>query len=83
MGVPQAMLYSNLRDYRHCISPVKSLKNFSMVWEIYANVLGIIIAASVFVAGLKSTGAVDAAISFLKRIQRICMLGCNNWTILG
>ncbi len=39
-----------------------------MVWEILMqNVLGIIIAASMYLlAGLKSTGAVDAAISFLK-----------------
>ena len=49
----------------------------------YANVLGIIIAASVFVAGLKSTGAIDSAIEFLKHSNEFVCWGGYYRSILN
>lgn len=68
MGVPQAMLIGAIYGLVVTrISPAKITEEFfNGMGNAYANVLGIIIAASVFVAGLKSTGAVDSAIEFLK-----------------
>ncbi|PJG84276.1 C4-dicarboxylate transporter DcuC [Conservatibacter flavescens] len=79
MGVPQAMLigaiYGILVTRK---SPIKiSNEFFNGMGSAYANVLGIIIAASVFVAGLKSTGAIDAAIEFLKHSNEFVRWGAT------
>ncbi|AUI65163.1 MULTISPECIES: C4-dicarboxylate transporter DcuC [Glaesserella] len=79
MGVPQAMLigaiYSILVTRK---SPVKITEEFfNGMGNSYANVLGIIIAASVFVAGLKSTGAIDSAIEFLKHSNEFVRWGAT------
>ncbi|MDH2926683.1 C4-dicarboxylate transporter DcuC [Lonepinella koalarum] len=69
MGVPQAMLIGAIYALVVTrISPIKITEEFfNGMGNSYANVLGIIIAASVFVSGLKATGAVDSAIEFLKQ----------------
>ena len=79
MGVPQAMLIGAIYGIIVTrISPVKITEEFfNGMGNSYANVLGIIIAASVFVAGLKSTGAVDAAISFLKESNEFVRWGAT------
>ena len=79
MGVPQAMLIGSIYGIIVTrISPVKITEEFfNGMGNSYANVLGIIIAASVFVAGLKSTGAVDAAISFLKESNEFVRWGAT------
>lgn len=79
MGVPQAMLigaiYGILVTRK---SPVKITEEFfNGMGSSYANVLGIIIAASVFVAGLKSTGAIDSAIEFLKHSNEFVRWGAT------
>lgn len=79
MGVPQAMLigaiYGILVTRK---SPVKITEEFfNGMGNSYANVLGIIIAASVFVAGLKSTGAIDSAIEFLKHSNEFVRWGAT------
>ena len=68
MGVPEAMLIGAIYGIIVTrISPIKITNEFfNGMGNSYANVLGIIISASVFVAGLKSTGAIDSAIEFLK-----------------
>lgn len=68
-SVPQAMLIGAIYAIVVTrISPIKITNEFfNGMGNSYANVLGIIIAASVFVAGLKSTGAIDSAIEFLKQ----------------
>ncbi|TLU76405.1 C4-dicarboxylate transporter DcuC [Mannheimia varigena] len=68
MGVPQAMLIGAIYGLIVTrISPAKITNEFfNGMGSAYANVLGIIIAAGVFVAGLKATGAIDTAIEFLK-----------------
>ncbi len=79
MGVPQAMLigaiYGILVTRK---SPVKITEEFfNGMGNSYANVLGIIIAASVFVSGLKSTGAIDSAIEFLKHSNEFVRWGAT------
>ncbi len=79
MGVPQAMLigaiYGILVTRK---SPVKITEEFfNGMGSSYANVLGIIIAASVFVSGLKSTGAIDSAIEFLKHSNEFVRWGAT------
>ncbi|TCP97652.1 DcuC family C4-dicarboxylate transporter [Cricetibacter osteomyelitidis] len=79
MGVPQAMLIGAIYGIAVTrISPVKITQEFfDGMGNAYANVLGIIIAASVFVAGLKSTGAVDSAIEFLKHSNEFVRWGAT------
>ncbi|HDR1318233.1 C4-dicarboxylate transporter DcuC [Pasteurella multocida] len=79
MGVPQAMLIGSLYAVVMTrISPVKITNEFfNGMGNSYANVLGIIIAASVFVAGLKSTGAIDSAIEFLKHSNEFVRWGAT------
>ncbi|MDD0822882.1 C4-dicarboxylate transporter DcuC [Mannheimia sp. AT1] len=77
MGVPQAMLIGAI--YGLIVtrtSPAKITNEFfNGMGSAYANVLGIIIAAGVFVAGLKATGAIDAAIEFLKHSNEFVRWG--------
>lgn len=79
MGVPQAMLIGAIYGLIVMrISPAKITEEFfNGMGNAYANVLGIIIAASVFVAGLKSTGAVDSAIEFLKHSNEFVRWGAT------
>ena len=79
MGVPQAMLIGAIYGVLVTrISPVKMTEEFfNGMGNSYANVLGIIIAASVFVAGLKSTGAIDSAIDFLKHSNEFVRWGAT------
>lgn len=78
-GVPQAMLIGAIYAIVVTrISPVKITNEFfNGMGNSYANVLGIIIAASVFVAGLKSTGAIDSAIEFLKQSNEFVRWGAT------
>lgn len=79
MGVPQAMLIGAI--YSIIVtraSPVKITEEFfNGMGNSYANVLGIIIAASVFVAGLNATGAVNSAIEFLKHSNEYVRWGAT------
>ena len=79
MGVPQAMLIGAIYGILVTrISPVKITEEFfNGMGNSYANVLGIIIAAGVFVAGLKSTGEVDSAIEFLKHSNEFVRWGAT------
>lgn len=79
MGVPQAMLIGAIYGVLVTrISPVKMTEEFfNGMGNSYANVLGIIISASVFVAGLKSTGAIDSAIDFLKHSNEFVRWGAT------
>ncbi|WP_439238613.1 C4-dicarboxylate transporter DcuC [Lonepinella sp. BR2919] len=79
MGVPQAMLIGAIYAIVVTrISPVKITEEFfNGMGNSYANVLGIIIAASVFVSGLKATGAVDSAIEFLKHSNEFVRWGAT------
>lgn len=79
MGVPQAMLIGTVYSIVVTrISPVKMTEEFfNGMGSAYANVLGIIIAAGVFVAGLKSTGAIDTAIEFLKQSNEFVRCGAT------
>ncbi|WP_439287062.1 C4-dicarboxylate transporter DcuC [Lonepinella sp. BR2357] len=79
MGVAQAMLIGAIYAIVVTrVSPVKITDEFfNGMGNSYANVLGIIIAASVFVAGLKATGAVDSAIEFLKNSNEFVRWGAT------
>ncbi|MFZ7165859.1 C4-dicarboxylate transporter DcuC [Avibacterium avium] len=79
MGVPQAMLIGAIYAIIVTrVSPAKITEEFfNGMGSAYANVLGIIISASVFVAGLKSTGAIDSAIEFLKHSNEFVRWGAT------
>ncbi|AHG77826.1 C4-dicarboxylate transporter DcuC [Mannheimia varigena] len=79
MGVPQAMLIGAIYGLIVTrISPAKITNEFfNGMGSAYANVLGIIIAAGVFVAGLKATGAIDTAIEFLKHSNEFVRWGAT------
>lgn len=65
MGVAEAMILGAIISiFATWTDPQKSQKSFLMVWEVYAEIMGIIIAAGVFVAGLKACGAIDWVIEF-------------------
>ena len=79
MGVPQAMLIGAIYSIIVTrVSPVKITEEFfNGMGNSYANVLGIIIAASVFVAVLNATGAVNSAIEFLKHSNEYVRWGAT------
>lgn len=79
MGVPQAMLIGAIYSIIVTrVSPVKITEEFfNGMGNSYANVLSIIIAASVFVAGLNATGAVNSAIEFLKHSNEYVRWGAT------
>ncbi|HHW7579966.1 TPA: C4-dicarboxylate transporter DcuC [Mannheimia haemolytica] len=79
MGVPQAMLIGAIYGLLVTrTSPAKITNEFfNGMGNAYANVLGIIIAAGVFVAGLKATGAIDSAIEFLKHSNEFVRWGAT------
>lgn len=68
MGVAQAMLIGAILTIVVTLTnPEKIIKEFfGGMGQAYAEVMGIIIAASVFVAGLSATGAISFAIDWLK-----------------
>jgi DcuC family C4-dicarboxylate transporter len=76
MGVPQAMLFGVLYTFAVTrANPAEVTKSFfSGMGEAFANVFGIIIAAAVFVFGLKATGLVDAGIGFLTSYPELAKL---------
>ena len=77
IGVAQAMLVGAM--YAVVITranPAEMTKNFfDGMGSAYGNVIGIIIAAAVFVAGLDSLGLIDAAISGLIEMPSIAKFG--------
>lgn len=77
IGVAQAMLLGTI--YAVVVtrtSPVEVTKKFfDGMGNAYGNVIGIIIAAAVFVAGLKSLGLIDAAIQMLIDTPSIAKFG--------
>ncbi|MBK1963450.1 C4-dicarboxylate ABC transporter [Campylobacter novaezeelandiae] len=77
IGVAEAMLLGAILAIIVTMSkPSEICKEFfSGMGSSYANVVGIIIAASVFVAGLKACGAIDAVIEFLKNEQHYVSIG--------
>lgn len=79
MGVAQAMLIGVfLAVLVTRVSPSDvSKKFFDGMGGAYANILGIIITATVFVSGLKALGAVDAFIQFLISNPSLAGLGAS------
>lgn len=77
MGVAQAMLIGAICALVFSLSDpqVFSKKFFDGMGKGYADVLGIIIAAGVFAAGLRATGLIDACIEALKSSNDIARWG--------
>lgn len=77
IGVAQAMLLGTI--YAVVVTRTSSVevtkKFFDGMGNAYGNVIGIIIAAAVFVAGLKSLGLIDAAIQMLIDTPSIAKFG--------
>jgi len=77
MAVPEAMVIGAI--YAILVTranPSKVTEDFfSGMGYAYAMVMGIIIAASVFVAGLNATGAVDYAVDFLRDATHFVRIG--------
>ena len=77
MGVTEAMiLCAIIAVFITWTSPEKITKEFfNGMGSAYAEVMGIIIAAGVFVAGLKACGAIDAVTEWLKHSQEFVRYG--------
>ncbi|MBR0573450.1 MULTISPECIES: C4-dicarboxylate transporter DcuC [Pasteurellaceae] len=77
MGVAEAMILGAiLTIFVTLTNPQHITKEFfNGMGKAYANVIGIIIAAGVFVVGLKSCGAIDAVIEVLKSEQEYVKFG--------
>lgn len=77
MGVAEAMILGSIiAVFITWTSPEKITKEFfSGMGSAYAEVMGIIIAAGVFVAGLKACGAIDAVTEWLKHSQEFVRYG--------
>ncbi|WP_169940147.1 C4-dicarboxylate transporter DcuC [Campylobacter sp. RM15925] len=77
MGVAEAMLLGAiLAVFVTWTSPEKiTTEFFKGMGSAYAEVIGIIIAAGVFVAGLKACGAIDAITEVLKHSEEFVRLG--------
>ncbi len=77
MGVPQAMVIGAIYAFAVTrMSPAKMCNEFfNGMGKGYADVLGIIIAAGVFAAGLKSAGLIDAFVEVLKNSNDIARWG--------
>lgn len=77
IGVAQAMLIGTV--YRmivtHCHPPKVFTSFFDGTGKGYANILGIIIAAGVFAAGLRETGIISALIEALKSANEFARVG--------
>ncbi|MFU2059349.1 C4-dicarboxylate transporter DcuC [Avibacterium volantium] len=79
MKVPEAMLIGAIYAVIITRSSPSKITNefFNGMGNSYSNVLGIIITASVFVAGLKATGAIDVAIEYLKASNEFVRWGAT------
>lgn len=77
MGVAQAMIIGAICALLAArVSPEKLTKEFfAGMGKGYADVMGIIIAAGVFAAGLKSAGLIDAAVDALKNSNEYARWG--------
>lgn len=77
MGVAQAMLIGTIcAFFVSRVNPEKFTKEFfNGMGKGYADVMGIIIAAGVFAAGLKSCGLIDAGVAALKESNEIARWG--------
>lgn len=77
MGVAQAMLIGvTYTMIVTCINPQNAFKEFfNGAGKGYGNVLGIIISAGVFAAGLREAGVVDALIEALKQANEYARVG--------
>ena len=77
MGVAEAMILGAIiAVFITWTSPEKITKEFfNGMGSAYAEVMGIIIAAGVFVAGLKACGAIDAVTEWLKHSQDFVRYG--------
>lgn len=77
MGVAEAMILGAiLTIFTTMTDPQKITKEFfNGMGSSYANIIGIIIAAGVFVAGLKACGAIDAVVAFLQAEQGYVKFG--------
>lgn len=77
MGVAQAMIIGAICALLAArVSPEKLTKEFfAGMGKGYADVMGIIIAAGVFAAGLKSAGLIDAAVEALKNSNEYARWG--------
>ena len=77
MGVAEAMILGAVITIIVTFTnPEKITKEFfSGMGSAYANIIGIIIAAGVFVAGLSACGAIDFVISWLKNDQSFVKFG--------
>ena len=77
MGVAEAMILGAIiAIFATLTNPQKITKEFfNGMGHAYADVIGIIIAAGVFVAGLKACGAVDVVIAWLKTDQSYVKFG--------
>lgn len=77
MGVAEAMILGTIiAVFITWTSPEKITKEFfNGMGSAYAEVMGIIIAAGVFVAGLQACGAIDAVTEWLKHSQEFVRYG--------
>ncbi|WP_291951195.1 C4-dicarboxylate transporter DcuC [Campylobacter sp.] len=77
LGVAEAMLLGAIITIIITWSKPSDICNefFNGMGKSYANVVGIIITATVFVTGLKACGAIDAVIEFLKNEQDYVKFG--------
>ena len=77
MGIAQAMIIGSILALAITrLSPAKVVKEFfNGMGKAFADVIGIIIAAGVFVAGLKSAGLLDVFINALKNSNEIARWG--------
>jgi len=77
MGVPQAMIIGAIVALAVTrVSPAKMTKEFfNGMGKAYGDVIGIIIAAGVFAAGLKTAGLIDVFIATLKESNEIARWG--------
>jgi DcuC family C4-dicarboxylate transporter len=77
MGIAQAMIIGSILALVITrLSPAKVVKEFfNGMGKAFADVIGIIIAAGVFVAGLKSAGLLDVFINALKNSNEIARWG--------
>ncbi|PSM53118.1 C4-dicarboxylate transporter, DcuC family [Campylobacter blaseri] len=77
MGVAEAMILGALVAMAVTMTNPQNITKefFNGMGNSYANIIGIIIAAGVFVAGLKACGAIDAIVDFLKAEQHYVKFG--------
>ncbi|NLY04094.1 MAG: C4-dicarboxylate transporter DcuC [Campylobacter sp.] len=77
MGVAEAMIHGAIVSLFVTVTNPQNITKefFNGMGSAYANIIGIIIAATVFVAGLKACGAIDWIIEILKNEQEYVKFG--------